>query len=491
MKSILLFLALIMVPVKVFLQPTFEKAFGTPREDGAYDMAICPDGGFILAGFTTDMFYDHGAYLVRTDVNGGFMWSKSIVFPGKYTELYALINTMDGGFLGAGRIYEDNSGRSILIRMNSNGDTLWTRKYTFFSDEENAFTVIQTPDSGFVFCGTSYQGKGQNILWTQNIFIAKIDQYGNSLWFQTIGPPNSINLVSHIIQSSDDGFIICGQHDGLADPGSEALLIKTNGQGIQQWYRTYGGVGRISYASCVNESPDGGYIICGSYFPSIYILPGSGDLFLIKTQSNGDMIWSKTYGGDDRDLGYSVDIAADENGYIFCGSTMSFDNGDEDLYLLHTDLDGDSLWALNYGGAGYEIGYTVFTTNDDGYVACGLTDSFGTGMSDAYLVKTDKNGLITGIDENPSGTDQIRIYPNPVSEHATIEFNLVKEANVKIIVFNCLGQQVSMPVNLIVSPGMQSFTWSLNDIADGVYFLKITLDGRIIPYQNKIIRQSK
>ena len=151
--------------------------------------------------------------------------------------------------------------------------------------------------------------------------------------------------------------------------------------------KTFGGTD-WDVCSSVQQTTDGGYIITGSA-PSF--ANGDDELYLIKTDANGDSLWTKIFSGG---RGSSVQQTAD-GGYIIAGSTSSFGNGNEDVYLIKTDGSGNEQWFKTFGGVDGESGSSVQQTTDEGYVIAGSTTSFGNGGSDIYLIKTDENGNIS------------------------------------------------------------------------------------------------
>jgi hypothetical protein len=188
----------------------------------------------------------------------------------------------------------------------------------------------------------------------------------------------------YVQQTSDGGYIITGETDG------DVWLIKTDRNGNIEWDRNLGG--RSSY--CVQQTTDGGYIIVGKT---------GGDVWLIKTNITGDIEWDNHFGGADKDFGYYVQQTKD-GGYIIVGETKSYGAGMEDVYLIKTDNSGNMLWNKTFGGAVDDIGYCVQQTSDDGYIITGFTYSFGWGdFNDIWLIKTDNNG-----DELWNKTFQIR-----------------------------------------------------------------------------------
>jgi hypothetical protein len=158
-----------------------------------------------------------------------------------------------------------------------------------------------------------------------------------------------------------------------------------------QWSKTFGGRGDDGGYS-VQQTSDGGYIIVG--YTTSY---GAGgyDVYLIKVDANGNMQWSKTFGGRGDDGGLSVQQTRD-GGYIIVGSTESFGSGGYDVYLIKVDANGNMQWSKTFGGRGDDWGRSVQQTRDGGYIIVGWTRSFGSGESDVYLIKLGL-GTITTI----------------------------------------------------------------------------------------------
>jgi ribosomal protein S11 len=150
--------------------------------------------------------------------------------------------------------------------------------------------------------------------------------------------------------------------------------------------KTYGGTGSDN-ASSVQQTSDGGYMVAG-YTESFGA--GGSDIFLIKTDASGNVIWAKTYGGTHSDYASSVQQTSD-GGYIVAGYTFSFGAGINDIFLIKTDANGNVIWAKTYGGTAYDYAYSVQQTSDGGYIVAGYTRSFGAGGDNVFLIKTDAN----------------------------------------------------------------------------------------------------
>ena len=259
------------------------------------------------------------------------------------------------------------------------GDTLWTRTYGG-SDWDEAYSVQQTSDGGYIIAGsTSSFGAGGS-----DVYLVKTGSSGDALWTRSYGGSGDDYGFS-VQQTSDGGYIIAGVTGSFGAGGYDVYLLKTDSSGDTLWTGTYGG-NCYDYGRSVEQTSEGGYVIAGYTY-----LYGPADVYLLKTNSSGETLWIRSYGGSRDDYGFSVQQTSD-GGYIVTGATLSFGAGGADVYLLKTDSSGGSLWTRTYGGSDYDDGYSVRQTSDGGYIIAGYTWSFGAGLSDVYLLKTDSSG---------------------------------------------------------------------------------------------------
>jgi hypothetical protein len=191
-------------------------------------------------------------------------------------------------------------------------------------------------------------------------------QAPDTLWTKKYGGSDYENGYS-VQQTSDSSYVIVGRTSSFGSGLEDVYFIKTNANGDTLWTKTYGGID-YDAGRAVQQTTDGGYIIAGRTSSSG---AGSADVYLIKTNADGDTLWTRTYGGADGDDGYSVQQISD-SGYIIAGITYSFGFW-PDVYLIKTDSLGDTLWTKTYGEVDIDEGDSVQETIDGGYIIAGNT----------------------------------------------------------------------------------------------------------------------
>ncbi|MBU1984227.1 T9SS type A sorting domain-containing protein [bacterium] len=272
---------------------------------------------------------------------------------------------------------------SLLVTAGAqpNPDTLWTHTFGG-SGYDWAYSIQQTSDGGFIVAGvTGSFGAGGH-----DFYLVKTNSLGDTLWTRTYGGTND-DWAYFIQQTSDGGYIVAGYTHSRGAGLADFYLVKTNSQGDTLWTRTYGGSASDG-AWSVRQTADGGYVLAGTTFS---FGAGNYDLYLVKTNSLGDTVWTRTYGGGSRDEALFV-LQTTDRGYIVAGYAESFGAGLYDFYLVKTDSLGDTLWTRTYGGSSWEYGYSVQQTTDAGYIIAGYTYSLSAASNDLYLVKTNSQG---------------------------------------------------------------------------------------------------
>ena len=249
---------------------------------------------------------------------------------------YSVQQTVDGGYI----VCSTHDSHSYLIKTDGNGDSLWTKSYAFH--DEKFFSVEQTTDGGYIVCGYT-NDVNQNADY--NLYLMKTDGSGDTLWTKVYPGINGERGYS-VQQTTDGGYIVCGTVTDLTFSNwqywdNDVYLIKIDANGLEQWSQTFGGISD-DYGASVQQTIDGGFIIIGTHhFIDTLSFMNNEFIYLIKTNGNGIEQWNQTFGGMCGDYGYSVQQTTD-GAYIITGNTESFGNGGTDVWLIKTDPEGNT-----------------------------------------------------------------------------------------------------------------------------------------------------
>lgn len=496
-------------------QITFQKTFDFGGHDGAYYMKKTSDGGYILTGLSyTPAFDSSDIFLLKLDSSANVIWSRTFDI-GTFDYAYTVNQTVDGGYLICGMtdILGNQYTDACVIKTDNQGQLIWSKQYggaTLFY----GFSMQLSNDGGFVMTGLTFTVGGPSDL----AFLMKCDSSGNLIWSKTFGGGGThYDYARYINITSDGGYIIAGWKDVYgSNNNSDVYLIKVNVNGDTLWTKVFGGT-TYDMVTYVAQTSDGGYVLTGqsNSYGSSY------DVYLVKTDSNGNPLWTKTYGGwTHDDAGVSL-LSEPDGGYVIVGLTYSFGAGDADVYLLKTDSAGNLLWSKTFGSMGRDVGWSVTASNDGGYILVGFSYGFS-GDADVYVIKTDSSGnsncnednpltlshlsppqfpptvtylfsfnpsvsvpviridsgandvLLCQVGINESSTEEINIsfYPNPATDE--ISFIIADESNNRfkeVRIYDVLGNKVyenNFTQTINVS------TWS-----NGIYFVRVKSDEGI------------
>jgi hypothetical protein len=258
--------------------------------------------------------------------------------------------------------------------------------------DDGGMSIEQTADGGYIIVG--YRQARPLYPNDFDVWLIKTDSSGNLEWDKTFGRSGD-DRGACVQQTMEGGFIIVGTTNSYGAGSSDIWLIKTDGDGNESWSNTYGGV-LYEEGTFVQQTDDGGYIVSG--ITESYVGPGdtSWDAWLVKTDGGGNKLWSNHFGGTAGDWAYCVRPTSD--GYILCGSTETF-GGYRSAYLLKTDLQGTEQWSKKYGKSDeLDRAKYLLVNSDGGYTLAGRTQSYGAGDWDVWLIKTDEHGNELWID---------------------------------------------------------------------------------------------
>ena len=454
----------------------WNETYGKGQSDVGYWVEQTSDARYILTGdiMNSDQ---HDIWLMKTYSNGDQWWNQT--YGGSLDDVgYCVRQTDDGGYIIVGYTYSYGPGKTDvwLIKTNHAGEHVWNQTYGGSEFERGQF-VEQTDDKGFIIAGhTTSSGAGSYDVW-----LIKTDENGTLEWDKTYGGINEDKGYC-VHQTSDGGYIITGHTNYSVFGTGDVWLIKTDSNGNNLWNQTFGGIWS-DFAETVEQTTDGGYIIVGGTNSSG---AGNYDVWLIKTDANGNKLWDKTYGGTNEDVGRCIEQTM-EGGYIITGGTNSYGvDGSQDVWLIKTDENGNILWDKTYGGTGYDYGNCVLQNSNRGYIIAGTTNSFGVG-GDIWLINPDGDPIInhpdnityvvgsTGntivwhpSDENPSSFKVTRegIQVNSSSwndDPITVNVDGLSVGNYtyKCTVYDTSGQNASDTVIVRVIEQISEFIWNM------------------------------
>lgn len=364
---------------------TFIQTQGGGRRDRGINVLQTSDGGYAVVGYSSSgNAVGEDVYLVRLDPQGELLWSSTYGGEGNDNG-WDLLEREGGGFIVVG--FTDSFGAGgmdiYLFETDAMGDLLWERTYGG-PEDEFGWSMAATTDGGYVLGGQSESfGEGD-----RDGYLVRVDPQGEEIWSQTFGGPEEDRLFS-VDATADSGFILTGTTRGFGAVERDLFLVKTNEDGELDWMQVFGG-DRDDVGHSVRRTADDGYMVTGytrSFDAANY------DTWMIKLDMTGEVEWEQFFGGSGDDRAIFGDQTED-GGYILTGYSRSFGAIDWDVLLVRADATGEILWHRTFGGVSEDTGYTVRQTSDAGFIVTGETYSLGAGRGDMYIIKVDQEGSI-------------------------------------------------------------------------------------------------
>ncbi len=431
---------------------TWAKTYGGTILDQALSIQQTSDGGYIVAGDT--LSFGAGGYdlwVLKLNSNGDVIWQKT--YGGASTDRFqSLQQTSDGGYILAGLTESFGTGNwhiwVLLLKLDSNGGVIWAKTYGALYNPPCAlqsmggcyyYSIQQTSDGGYILAGETKPFGAAST----SISVLKLDNEGNVIWQKTY-TNTGWDKAPSIHQTGDGGYIVAGEtnfYTPYGYTGTDILVLKLDGNGNVVWQKTYG-LKSYDWVPSIKQTSDGGYIMgCISYDGY-----NPAEILVLKIDSNGNVLWQKTYTGTSWVIPPSIHQTGD-GGYIVACGTGFFGAGFADMWLLKLNSNGDILWQKTYGGRDFDYAHSIQQTSDGGYIVAGETYSFGGGGPNFWILKLDSNG---------------NIYFNPLSGAKTLDttatindtFATIRDTNVSIQYTNVTPINTSIGVtntNAIVS----------------------------------------
>ena len=444
MKKTLLFLIIISFTTSLSSQITFEKWFGNEDWDIGYSVEQTADDGYIIGGLTT-INDTSKIYLLKTNQYGDTTWTKH--YPNAILEediQYVAHQTPDGGYIvGATYCSADNDTIDFfLIKTDEVGNISWQNQYEN-TGNDIGMDLINTEDGGFIICGMSL-----NFMQ-----ILKLDQNGNIVWnrvYNELGFAFAVSIIE-----IDDGYVVAGHKD--INEESYFSIMKIDFDNTITWQQTYSITASHILNTSICQTQDDGFVLVS--------INNEYQGCVIKTNHQGDTLWTKNY--DNYDYNIFRSVVCDNNGdYVITGEIIDIDSDCSDLCIVKISPNGEIIFIQIFDVAdAEEEGYCIANTNDGGYIVTGLT--IVDDCAKLYLIKVNSDGNVAQITKN-SNEQKIIIYPNPASNFINIVFNDYQNEQIDIEIIDITGKIISQQTIT-----QNIYNYDITTYKSGIYFIKI------------------
>lgn len=360
------------------------KAIGTEGAEEGYTALQTPDGGFIISGWTASLAdEDMDVFVIKTTSTGDTVWTRTIG-GASIDQGLEMCAAPDGGFVVTGKSAsfgmkegeEFNPGMfdAYLLKVDEQGNLLWEKFYGT-DGMDQAFSVCQAPDGGFLIAGSS----------NNYVYLVRTDENGDSLWTRTYGG-DGMDWGGGISPTADGGYIVSGFTSSWGQGDLDLYFLKINQSGDTAWTRTYGTPQMDR--GVIRQLPDAGYLAVASTGD---MQTGQIDIWVLRMDSSGDTLWTKTMVAEGAEFPFDFSLLPD-GGCVIAAMTDSGGEDNVDAYLVRLDAEGNVLWDKTLGGEDYDGAYWVSQTSDGGFIMTGWNSSEGAGLKDVYLVKLGPEG---------------------------------------------------------------------------------------------------
>lgn len=363
---------------------TWRKVYGYSKNELVNSVVKTRDGNYIFAGMSNSKnpYGEDDFYLVKIDKWGNIL-GEWFYYGEKDDNAQSIVETSDGGLLILGESYSYATGISkdlFVIRLDKKGEVAWAKNFGGM-DMDGGRCAIEDSDGNYVLVGwTRSFGAGNS-----DFYIIKLSPNGEMIWSKTWGGKN-FDEANSIIEDENGNYLIAGYTLSFGSGGKDVALVKLDKNGNLIWYKTYGGT-KDDSASSIIKTSDGNYLLVGSTFS----YGSKGDVYVVKVNPNGDVIWEKCFGGEEADEGNAV-VEVSDKGFVIAGSTRSYGSMGLSVYILKLSSLGDLMWYKVYDGEGDDEARAILELDDGGLLVGGYTRSWGAQASDVLILKLDSEG---------------------------------------------------------------------------------------------------
>ena len=355
----------------------WEQTFGYEYNDEAYQIIQTKDLGFAICGYYKTTTRSDNFWILKLDNGGNLIWENQ--FGGVKQDIATgIAENIDKSLSVCGFNYPKEGGpRNILVQRNITRKKQLFKKTYGGRGKEGATAIVAIEDNYNVVCGYSKTSTHS----PYKFWLFKISKYGDVIWDKTYGKDQD-NIPKSIAQTHDKGFIVCGNTLAKSKKYWDIRLIKLFSNGVVEWEKKYE-YNLNDEANSVVQTLDTGYVVCGS---TVSKDTSNIDIYVFKVDKKGNKIWEQTFGGEQNEEANSI-CQTKDGGYVLCGYTESKGSGLADFWIIKLDANGKKIWDKTIGGKESDIANCIIQTDDGGYAVCGGTFSKGAGLWDIWIVK--------------------------------------------------------------------------------------------------------
>jgi hypothetical protein len=466
------------------------RAYGGASHEAGRAIGATLDCGCVITGYTES--FGAGAadvYLLKLDASGDTAWART--YGGAdYERGFSVQQTDDGGYVITGKTMSFGAGGNdvYIIRTDAAGDTLWTRTYGGV-EHDVGHSIRQTHDGGYIIgAHTESFGAGG-----PDFYLLRTSPSGDTLWTRTYGTART-DWCGAAIETSDHGFAMVGYTDDDYMGMSNIYVVRTDSGGDTLWTKTYGDTFSYEWAYDIRQTDDGGYVVAGEYHWGDH----GGETCLLKLDENGNLEWWKYHGGPgwwDCNAAFSVEIAPD-GGYLLAGRAGECEFFDSDIHIIRVDSDGDTLWTKLFDTpmGPQDQAWAVCASRDGGYIVVGEINTLGSGENDVFVTKIACD--VAGLEEETrtlTPVADLGLAANPVTSEALITYGVAVPGAIRLAVYDLLGREVKVLVEARTAVGTGVVRWDCTDhqgrgVSPGIYFCCLKACGRISTRRIVVVR---
>lgn len=365
---------------------TFEQTIGGDLADEASGVVAMSDGGFVLASLRDGWTPDNpsavpNVHLTKFDADGKVTWDQ-VIREDRGTWGCVMAQADDGGFLVAGNSGID--GDPYIVRTDASGTVQWDKELSSMGFDALPSGIQHLSGGSCAIVGLPPYAK-------REVVSGRISSAGDMVWInRTQMTSNESHRGEGLAETSDGGYLVTGSVGSTYNPGwADMYLVKVDASGETEWTKTIGGEEVYERGASIVASSDGHFLVAG--YTSSQDLAEIEDAYIVKVDAQGDVIWEKTFGGDGRDAATAL-VATDDGGCVALGWTESSGAGGQDVYLLKINADGGVVWERTFGGTGDDVGTALAVASDGGFLIAGETTAVDDNQNDILLIKTDGQG---------------------------------------------------------------------------------------------------